>query len=130
MAQELKPDVNLPAIITNLAIKLEGDFCWSKSFDVDFICRLVYEGFLCMAHREMGRTLLLPKLHASRCALEFSNLREPKRIRQLCAGFAISFNRDFEGVIKGCNRQHSQSWLYPALVDAFRAIRAFDFDIC
>ena len=51
MALELRPDMNIPAIITTLAIQLQGDFCWSRSFDATFLSRLMYEGFLVMCDK-------------------------------------------------------------------------------
>ena len=122
MAVELRPEYDIPAIITNIGINLQGDFCFSRSFDRRFILSLMYEGFLIMCDKQRGGYLLLPKLHVSRCLLEFVDLKVPKRIRSLALPFTFSVNKDFEGVIKGCHRQHGQSWLYPPLVDVLREI--------
>ena len=129
MALELRPEYNIPAVITSIGINLQGDFCWSRSFDQKFITSLMYEGFLIMCQYQGGKHLLLPKLHVDRCLLDFADLRVPKRIRSLAQPFTFSVDRDFEGVIKGCHQQHGQSWLYPPLVSVLRNIHKFAVSI-
>lgn len=117
---ELKPTYDIPAMMTQIGINLQGDFCFSRSFDRGFIERLMYEGFLVMCDKQGSTHYLLPKLHVERCVMDVKDVKIPKRIRSLAHPFHMSVDRDFEGVIKGCHKQHGPSWLYRPLVDVLR----------
>ena len=55
------------------AVQLDGDFCWSLSFETAFLRALCYEGFLpicCELGGGSGLYVLLPKLHVQRCVQE------------------------------------------------------------
>jgi Leu/Phe-tRNA-protein transferase len=120
---ELKPSYDIASLMSKIAVELQGDFCYSRSFDKDFIVRLIFEGFLIMCHREFGGYVLLPKLHEERCIMNLSDLRVPKRIRSLAQPFTFSVDKDFAGVIKGLQKQHGGScWLYPPLIEKLQAI--------
>ena len=81
-------------------------------------------------HHSIQGYITLPKLHQSRCLLEFKDLLVPKRIRQLALPYTLSFDRDFDGVIKGCHKQHGVNWLHPPLVDVLRSIHKSDLRPC
>ena len=36
--------------------------------------------------------------------------------------FKLSINQDFDGVVKGCHKQHGVAWLYPPIVASFKCI--------
>ena len=122
MAMELSPSISISAIMNTLAVNLRGDFCWSRSFDKRFVESLMFEGFLVMCHKESGKHILLPKLHENRCLMDFSQLRVPKRIRQLAQGFSFSMDQSFDAVIRGIQEQHGLNWFYPPLVKLLKDI--------
>ena len=101
---------------------IEEEFCWSSSFDADFIARLMAHGFLTMAQK-VGKDgyALLPKMHRHRCALDFRDTHVARSTRRKAAKFELSVDRAFEDVIEGIQQQHGgECWFYPPLVEAFR----------
>ena len=115
------------ALRSGLAHRLLGDFCWSLSFAPRFIRRLCFEGFLpicCELGGGSGLFVLLPKLHAQRCVLSFEQLHVPRKVRQRAKQFRLTVNRAFDLVLDGCIAQHGESWIFPPLQRALRALAA------
>lgn len=93
------------------------------------IAQLMMEGFLPIACSDF----LLPKLHVHRCIISLENSQEGptagssfhigKQVRKKSKRYNVSINQSFETVVAACHRQHGDHcWLYPPLIDAFRAI--------
>ncbi|KAL7527296.1 hypothetical protein ACHAWF_002125 [Thalassiosira exigua] len=60
-----------------------------------------------------------------RCVLKLnptSDLHVSKSTRKKSKKFLLSVNECFDRVVAGCHEQHGMNWLYPQIVDAFRAI--------
>jgi len=50
----------------------------------------------------------------------YESLHVPKLIRKRSRGYELSVDKNFEGVIRGCRKQHGMNWLYPEVVKSFR----------
>lgn len=108
----------------------EDEFFWSVSFEPNFIAYLWKSGFLPIACSITSPTrnelfILLPKLHLKRSvimgpAVGSISRSDRKRIRRL--GPLISIDCSLDRVITGIQAQHSNSWLCPELVAAFRKL--------
>ena len=97
----------------------------SLCFSPRFIAALCYEGLLpicCELGGGTGLYVLLPKLHAERCVLSFDALHVPKKVRKRARRYVLTCGRAFDAVLDGCIRQHGESWLYPPLQTALRAL--------
>jgi len=68
--------------------------------------------------------ILLPKMHQERCILRFADLHVQRSVRKRAGRFEISCDTCFERVIRCCQDQHGENWLYPPIVEAFKAIYA------
>ena len=116
---------------THLDTVLDDDYCWSLSFDPEFVRALCFEGFLPICAELGGGTglfVLLPKLHANRCILRFEDLHVPKKVRRRALREAYTLHCDdaaFDAVLAGCIRQHGEdSWLHPPLRSALATLRS------
>jgi len=107
------------------ATEISGEFFWSLDWDPEFMCRLIREGFLCIAcsmgkEPFTGKTLyvILPKLHVNRMVLvPLENLHIPKNVKKRCKAYRISVNQAFYLVMAGCVKQHGENWLYKPMRD-------------
>lgn len=111
----------LPAYLRHMVNHYHDDFYVSRSFDPRLIAQLMAEGFLPIA----TRGYLLPKLHVERCVLQLNpnpKLHISKSTRKKSRRFLLSVNECFDQVVAGCHQQHGTNWLYPPIVNAFRAL--------
>lgn len=111
----------LPRYLFPLVRHYHDDFYISRSFDPRLLVQLMSEGFLPIA----TKGYLLPKLHVERCVLGLNpecKLHVSKSTRKKSKRFELSVNECFDKVVAGCHRQHGTNWLYPPIVNAFRAI--------
>ena len=118
------PSCDLERVADVVSRHYRGEFCWSSSFDGDFIARLMAHGFLTMAQK-VGKDgyALLPKRHRHRWALDFRETHVARSTRRKAAKFELSVDRAFEEVIEGIQQQHGgECWFYPPLVEAFRTL--------
>ena len=115
----------IPDYLKRIIFPCAPDFCQTLSFHSRLVAHLMAEGFLPIA----TEGVLLPKLHRRRCTIALPHdLRVSKSARKKSKRFSLSVNRDFDGVIRGCQEQHSPScWLVPPLVEAFRELNHVDF---
>lgn len=68
----LTPKLDLKRVLEIIAKTYPDEFCWSTSYDLEFMAELMYRGFITMSDRlRNGNEVLLPKLHTVRL-LEFS----------------------------------------------------------
>jgi hypothetical protein len=74
--------------------------------------------------RAATRHILLPKLHQQRCILRFEDLHVQRTVRKRAKRFDVTCDTCFERVIRLCQEQHGENWLYPPIVAAFKAIHA------
>lgn len=118
------PFCDLQHVAGLIAEKNPDDFNWAVSFDPDFIAELMSLGFLPMAH-SLGRNqfILLPKLHTTRCLLELKDMHVPKSVRKKARNFELSMDTAFDEVCRGIDQQHGESWFYPPIVEAFKALQ-------
>lgn len=115
------PNDLLPRYLYPHVRHYHDDFYVSRSFDPRLVVQLMAEGFLPIA----TRGYLLPKLHVERCVLNLnptSDLHISRSVRKKSKRFLLSVNECFDQVVAGCHRQHGTNWLYPQIVEAFRAI--------
>jgi Leu/Phe-tRNA-protein transferase len=127
----------IPMYLRRYVMPYHGDFCYTPHFHPSIIVQLMAEGFLPIATTGM----LLPKLHLQRCVVlnncgtttDTASLPSPlspspclhvsKQARKKARRFHMSINTAFDEVVAGCRNQHGPNcWLYPELVQAFRAI--------
>lgn len=115
----------IPDYLKRAIFPCAPDFCQTPLFHPRLVAHVMAEGFLPIA----TEGVLLPKLHRRRCAIVLPHdLRVSKSARKKSKRFLLSVNRDFDGVIRGCQEQHSPScWLLPPLVNAFRELHDADF---
>ncbi|KEP64794.1 UNVERIFIED_CONTAM: hypothetical protein HHA_202590 [Hammondia hammondi] len=69
--------------------------------------------------------ILLPKLHQERCCLLLDQMTPhiSRNTRKRAKRFCFSIDRDFDGVLEGCVRQHGEGWLYPPVRQALRELQ-------
>jgi Leu/Phe-tRNA-protein transferase len=127
----------IPVYLRRYVMPYHGDFCYTPHFHSSIIVQLMAEGFLPIATTGM----LLPKLHEQRCVVLNTNnttdtntaslppqlsspsLHVSKQARKKARRFFMSVNTAFDDVVAGCRQQHGVNcWLYPELVQAFRAM--------
>ncbi len=51
-----------------------------------------------------------------------STIHTSKSTKKKLKRFSITINQDFDGVVKGCHKQHGIAWLYPQIVASFKYI--------
>ena len=93
------------------------EFCFSSSFDENFVDSLFASGFIPMAAEDSatGSDMLLPKLHTARSAFAPEEARITKSARRDSRRYSFSFDRAFDEVLETCARVHGEDWLRPAL---------------
>lgn len=124
--QEVSAASLLPSYLSQMVQHSHEDFFVSPYFYPEFIAQLMCEGFLPIATSRY----LLPKLHKERCVIhtlqqqnpQKSIIHTPKSTKKKLKRFTFSINQDFDGVVKGCHKQHGVAWLYPPIVAAFKCI--------
>mgnify|MGYP005841303335 CR=1 FL=1 len=111
----------IPQYLQGLIRPYHGEYCYTPIFKARFIAQLMAEGFLPVAS---SRAILLPKLHQHRSCITLPHgLHVSKNVRKKAKRFSITINTRFQDIIQGCHDQHgSHCWLYPPLVEAFRAM--------
>jgi leucyl/phenylalanyl-tRNA--protein transferase len=117
------PDTVVDALV---AAGYEEELCLSPSLDPDFVSSLMAAGFLVMSFKipEIGRAVLLPKLHRHRSVVDFADLHESRSVRRLLGRYELRFDEAFDEVVAGCVATHGDDWLTDELIDAMRTIRA------
>jgi len=103
------------------------EICWSLCFMPSFLASLFYSGFLSVASNLGSHDdpiwVLLPKLHAQRCICRPQEVHVSRKTRKQLCKFKLTLDTNFEAVADGINRQHRESWLYPPLLNALRALQ-------
>ena len=112
----------LERIVDFMIQKYPYDFTWTQSFEPEWFKEIMKVGFLPIASKYGGLVICLPKLHQHRCVMTpiYDSLLVHKSTRKKSRGYEISVDQDFEGVIRGCRKQHGYNWLYPEVVKSFR----------
>ena len=90
----------------------------------------MYAGFLPIAAElTKDQYLLLPKLHQHRCcavlhqtSAYYHPIHIPKSVRKKAKHWNLKINTSFDLVVQYCHEQHGIGWLYPPIVEAFRAL--------
>mmetsp|Transcript_7760 Transcript_7760/g.8878 ORF Transcript_7760/g.8878 Transcript_7760/m.8878 type:complete len:419 (+) Transcript_7760:54-1310(+) len=114
----------IPPYLRQIIFPYHGDFCQTTIYHPRLLTHLMAEGFLPIA--TLGA--LLPKLHLQRSVIPLSGVRGQnqhhvsKSVRKKSKKFEMTINQVFDQVVQKCCEQHSHCWLYPPLVEAFRAI--------
>jgi len=119
------------------------EFCLAKSFDVDFISRLMEAGFLVMATEIKENAnenkdeaagepkdpfyLLLPKLHLVRSALFFRELHIKKSVRPYLSRYELQIDTDFDLILDKCVEIHGSAWLIPPLVNVLKKLHRSNY---
>lgn len=97
-----------------------SEFFYADTFDAGVIAEYFYNGLLPMAMMlPSGVIAHTPKLHLSRCALDFADLHIERGLRKKLGGLTLSIDSSIIEVIRGCLARHGASWLYPPLLNAF-----------
>ncbi|TDH73386.1 hypothetical protein CCR75_006403 [Bremia lactucae] len=115
----------VPPHLRRYVFHSQDDFYVSRHFDPMLLSDLMYEGFLPIASKYMGSSILIPKLHRQRCVLIFQPSAPehvPKIVRKRAKNYQLVLNRDFDGVVAGCHEKHGIPWLYPPIVQGFKAL--------
>jgi Leu/Phe-tRNA-protein transferase len=121
-----RPASFLPAYLTPYVEHSHGDFFVSAHFSPILISQLMAEGFLPIATPRY----LVPKLHKQRMVIyplvdpttRICRVHTGKSTKKKCKKFTLTLQKDFDGVIEGCHRQHGVGWLYPPIVHAFATL--------
>lgn len=112
----------IPVHLRQYVFHSQEDFYVSRHFDPVLLAHLMYEGFLPIASEYRGECFLIPKLHRKRCILVIENPEHvPKSVKKRGKKYKLELNQAFDEVVKGCHDQHGVSWLYPPIVEGFRA---------
>jgi Leu/Phe-tRNA-protein transferase len=121
-----------PHLIVNAMLETgySEEFCFSPSFEPDFIARLMGAGFLVMSTKfrdeedcDNDHYILLPKLHLVRSALFFENLHIKKSVKRYLNRYELRADSDFNYIVDRCVEIHGDDWLTEPLVDAIKTIR-------
>jgi Leu/Phe-tRNA-protein transferase len=139
----------IPFYLRRYVMPYHGDFCYTPHFHPTIIVQLMAEGFLPIATTGMLLPKLheqrcvvlnnsntdshtgannasspLPALPSSPSSPSSSpSLHVSKQARKKARRFFMSVNTAFDKVVEGCRQQHGVNcWLYPELVQAFRAM--------
>ncbi|KAJ9467164.1 Leu phe-trna protein transferase [Diplonema papillatum] len=123
MSVVLKKDMqpNMGRVVDFLMETLQNDYCVSRDWDPNFVACLFYEGFLPVAAIALGSCFLLPKLHVERCVVKIDS-ELPHISRKLQKSirtktWSLTVNKCFDEVIKQCQANHADCWLYPQLAE-------------
>eukprot|EP00586_Coscinodiscus_wailesii_P000519 CAMPEP_0172478822 /NCGR_PEP_ID=MMETSP1066-20121228/3029_1 /TAXON_ID=671091 /ORGANISM="Coscinodiscus wailesii, Strain CCMP2513" /LENGTH=252 /DNA_ID=CAMNT_0013238721 /DNA_START=79 /DNA_END=834 /DNA_ORIENTATION=+ len=119
----------LPSYLSGMIQHSHSDFFVSLCFDPRLVAQLMCEGFLPIATERY----LIPKLHKRRCVIHplLSNtpssppkchVHTSRSTKKKSKRFAVSINANFTEVVSGCHEQHGEGWLYPSIVQAFKAL--------
>lgn len=110
----------IPPYLKRAVFPLQQDFCHTNSYHPQLLVQIMAEGFLPIA----TRGALLPKLHSKRSVIPLSagGFHSHKSTRKKCKKFQLTVNQNFDGVVRGCRRQHASCWLYPELVTSFQTL--------
>lgn len=126
----------IPAHLRTFVFHSQDDFYVSRFFDPVLMAHLMFEGFLPIASEFRDQCFLLPKLHRQRCIQLIAQAADgdadadatltpehvPKSVKKRARKYALVLNRDFDAVVAGCHEQHGIPWLYPPMVEGFRAL--------
>ena len=115
------------ALADGLECSLEGEFCWSLCFSIEFIAALCFEGFLpicCDLGLDCNLFVLLPKLHAERCVMQWTDLHVPKKTRRHAKWYTLTVGKAFDAVVSRCIAQHGESWLHAPVRRGLSALAA------
>lgn len=115
----------IPSHLRSFVFHSQDDFYVSRFFDPVLLAHLMYEGFLPIASEFRDQCFLLPKLHRQRCIqllAEGQPEHVPKSVKKRARRYALVLNRDFDAVVAGCHEKHGIPWLYPPIVEGFRAL--------
>jgi len=119
----IENDDRLPEVARQVSLRYKREFTAARTFNMVFIRRLTYHGFLPMSILTHLGPILTPKLHVERCVLSFDDLHISRKVKKKCKLFEMTTDQCFRRVIEECNRQHgSISWLCQPLVESFAAI--------
>ncbi|KAJ1570135.1 hypothetical protein HK096_005643 [Nowakowskiella sp. JEL0078] len=93
------------------------------SFDFSLVKNGCLLGFLPMASPYNDSDLLLLKLHHQRCLISpLSDIHYEKNLKRTSKKYFLSVDKDFDGVVEGCKKQHPDCWLYPNLLKEFKRL--------
>lgn len=101
-----------------------GEFCCAFNFSSAFISDICFHGYLPMATKIAGKTVLLIKLHTERCILDFSNLHISRSVKRRAKELTITMNQSFLPCVHQIVQFHQDdNWLYPELINSFAALQ-------
>ncbi|KAL3925558.1 MAG: hypothetical protein SGILL_000332 [Bacillariaceae sp.] len=120
-AEKAELEAYIPPYLRRFITPYHGEFCYTRTYHHRLVAQLMMEGFLPIA----TEGVILPKLHHDRCVIHLPNdLHISKSTRKKSSKFVFTVNRNFDGVVEACRKQHgSRCWLYPELVEVFRDIQ-------
>jgi len=111
---------DLEVLLPELQRSYRGEFHCALSFDPEFVAKLIRHGYLTMAeHVGRDQYVLLPKMHTSRCLLQWKDVKVERNVQKRCKQYSISMDTCFEQVLQGCVKQHGEAWLYKPLREVF-----------
>mmetsp|Transcript_6725 Transcript_6725/g.14698 ORF Transcript_6725/g.14698 Transcript_6725/m.14698 type:complete len:419 (+) Transcript_6725:36-1292(+) len=130
--RQRQPDIQslVPRYLKPCLTHYYGDFFATAQTDPVLFAQVMVEGFLPIASKtnyddDNGMTIVLPKLHRERCVISpISDMHISRSVRKKSKRYVCTINRNFDGVVAGCHRQHGQNWLYPEVVAAFRSMHS------
>ncbi|MDR0552162.1 MAG: GNAT family N-acetyltransferase [Spirochaetaceae bacterium] len=118
---------NDPHEVINIILNTNYPYesCLSDNFDIDFIRKLLREGFLIMSRfiPAINKFILEASHHLSRSVLFFDHVHITKTVKRIMGRYELRFDDNFNVVIAKCVEKHGNDWLTVPLIKAIKAIK-------
>ncbi|MDR2490409.1 MAG: GNAT family N-acetyltransferase, partial [Spirochaetaceae bacterium] len=99
-------------------------YCYAKSFNTEFLIRLLKAGFLLMSTDDYdGSIILEPCHHLTVSVLFFDHIHIPKQIKRLLGRYELRYDVEFDVIVDKCIQKHGGGWLTGPLIEAFKEIK-------
>ncbi|MBP7552293.1 MAG: hypothetical protein KA885_02625 [Spirochaetes bacterium] len=105
-----------------LSNNFESEYCVSNDFSPAIIEECCSYGFFPMAVKLLDRHFLTVKYHLYKSIITFDKLHIPGSVRRYAKNMRLTFDKNFDLCINNIHNIYGFNWLYPPLVEGFKAI--------